>query len=76
MMDSFDAVPINGQAASGYALRRLPIDDEFTPTANLKRVKKTSKELSFFTVDFQDVSFSRWSRFNRRRNGQTFKSRV
>jgi hypothetical protein len=75
-MDSFDAEPINGQAASGCALRRLPTDDEYTPTANSKGVKKTSKELSFFTVGFQDVSFSLWSTFNRRRNGQTFKNCV
>jgi hypothetical protein len=45
MMNRFDAEEINGQAASGYALRSFPIDDEFTPTANSKGIKKTSKEL-------------------------------
>lgn len=45
MLNSFDAREINGQAASGYALRSLSIDDEFTPTANSKGVNDTSKEL-------------------------------
>jgi len=45
MLNSFDVEQINGQAASGYALRSLPIDDEFTPTANSKGVNETSKEL-------------------------------
>jgi len=34
VMSLIQSAKLNGQAASGYALRSVPTDDEFTPAAN------------------------------------------
>lgn len=43
----------SGQAASGYALRSLPADDEFTRAANSKGVSTTAASYSYPQLGFK-----------------------